>query len=85
MITIGLCQLPGKWFPAPPSASLLSLLFLCVLPPCAEEDGGQAADSHDRWCMCARVCLFSNSFFPTEESQPSTINTVLLSIAIHLI
>lgn len=64
MISIGLCQLPRQWFPARLSASRSVYYFVCFAP-FAEEDGGQAADSHDRWqSVC--VCLFSSSFFLRE-------------------
>lgn len=68
MISIGLCQLPGQWVPARLSPSP-SVYYSVCFAPFAEEDGGQAADSHDRWqsvCVCA--CLFSTSFFFPQRS-----------------
>ena len=70
MITVGFCQLPRQWFSARPSPSPSVYYFVCFAP-FAEEDGGQAADSHDRWqsrvcvCVCESVwmCVFVFCFF----------------------
>lgn len=63
MITLGLCQLPGQWFHARLPSSPSVYYFVCFAP-FAVEDGGQAADSHDRWqSVCVHVCVFF-FFFP---------------------
>lgn len=73
MITIGLCRLPRQWFPTRLSSSPSVYYFVCFAP-FAEEDGGQAADSHDRWqSVCVHVCVFY-FFFPQRSlSQARSI------------
>lgn len=62
-------------------SSSLSVYYFVCFAPFAEEGGGQAADSHDRWlCASPCVCLFSASFIPQRNlSQARSIQSHCLT------
>lgn len=48
-------------------------IILCVVPHLQGKDGGQAADSHDRWrSLCVHECAFVFCFFILHRSLSKT-------------